>query len=155
MTKRKWVLIAIALLLAFVYIYHFSDWFKPKIIQISYTERSLPSRTPSRSSVPTILFGFGGQLYRLTEIKVVPLAAWQTNQAVAPVWHLVSNSRSAPMEFFRYGENVPDMKPAVPGARPELLETNVAYRLFLRAGSYQGQCDFQLGGRPPATSPNP
>jgi len=155
MTKRKWVLIAIALLLAFVYIYHFSDWFKPKIIQISYTERSLPSRNPSRAGFPAILFGFGGQLYQISEIKVVPLAAWQTNQTVSPVWHLVSNSRSAPMEFFRYGENVPGMKPAVPGARAEPLETNVAYRLFLRAGSYKGQCDFQLGGRPPATSPNP
>jgi hypothetical protein len=155
MTKRKWVLIAIVLLLAFVYIYHFSDWFKPKIIQISYTERSLPSRNPSRAGFPAILFGFGGQLYQISEIKVVPLAAWQTNQTVSPVWHLVSNSRSAPMEFFRYGENVPGMKPAVPGASPEPLETNVTYRLFVRAGSYKGQCDFQLGRRPPATSPNP
>jgi hypothetical protein len=155
MTKRKWVLIAIALLLAFVYIYHFSVWFKTKIIQISYTDRSFPARTPSRSSFPTILFGFGGHLYQISEIKVVPLAAWQTNLTVSPVWHLVSNSRSAPMEFFRYGEDVPGMKPAVPGARAEPLETNVTYRLLLRAGSYQGQCDFQMGGRPPAKSPNP
>ena len=59
------------------------------------------------------------------------------------------------MEFFRYGENVPGMEPAVPGASPEPLETNVTYRLLVRAGSYKGQCDFQLGGRPPATSPNP
>ncbi|MGA2685453.1 MAG: hypothetical protein ABSF51_10410 [Verrucomicrobiota bacterium] len=155
MTKRKWALIVTALLLACVYVYHFTGWFKPKIIQISYTDRSLPSRTPSRSSFPTILFGFGGQRYQLSEIKIVPLAAWQTNQAVAPVWHLISTSRSAPVEFFRYGANLAGMKPAVPGARPEPLETNVTYRLLLRAGSYKGQCDFQLGGRPPAAPPNP
>ena len=155
MTKRKWVLIAIALLLAFIYIYHFTGWFKPKIIQVSYTERSFSSRGLSRSSLPAILFGFGGQAYQLSEIKVVPLAAWQTNQAVAPVWELISSSRSAPVEFFRYGENVPGMNPPVPGARPEPLETNVTYRLLVRAGSYKGQCDFQLGGRPPAAPPHP
>jgi hypothetical protein len=154
MTKRKWALSVTALLLVCVYVYHFTGWFKPKIIQISYTERSFATRVPSRPTLPAILFGFGGQPYQLSEIKVVPLAAWQTNQAVSPVWNLISSSRSAPMEFFRYGENVPGMKPAVPGARPEPLETNVTYRLLVRAGSYQGQCDFQLGGRPPAASPN-
>jgi hypothetical protein len=155
MTKRKWALIVTALLLVCIYIYNFSGWFNPKIIQISYTERSFSSRVLSRSSLPAILFGFGGQQYQLSEIKVVPLAAWQTNRAVAPVWDLISSSRSAPVEFFRYGENVPGMKPAVPGARPEPLETNVIYRLLVRAGSYKGQCDFQLGRRPPAASPNP
>ncbi len=149
------MLIVIALVLACVYVYHFIGWLKPKIIQISYTERSLPSRVPSQARTPTILFGFEGQPYRLSEVKVVPLTVWQTNQAVAPVWYLVSNPRSAPMEFFRYGENLPGMKPAVPGARPQPLKTNIVYRLFVRAGWYKGQCDFQLGGRPPATSPNP
>jgi hypothetical protein len=155
MTRRKWALIVTALLLVGIYIYHFSGWFNPKIIEISYTERSLPSRIPSRLSFPAILFGFGGQRYRLSEIQVVPLAAWQTNSAVAPVWHLVSASRSNPVEFFRYGMTLPGMKSAVPGALPEPLETNVTYRLFVRAGSYKGQCDFQLGGRPPVAPPNP
>jgi hypothetical protein len=137
-------------MLVCVYVYHFTGWFKPKIIQISYTERALPSRAPSRSRFPAILFGFEGQRYRLSEIKVVRLAAWQTNQAAAPVWHLVSRWRSAPVDFFRYGENLPGMEPAAAGARPEPLETNVTYRLFVRAGWFKGQCDFQLGGRPPA-----
>ena len=151
MAKKQWVLLVILPVLACVYVYYFTDWFKPKIIQISYTERSSPSRVPSQSSLPTILFGFGGQRYQLSEVKVVPLATWQTNQSTAAVWHLISSSRSAPVELFRYGQNLRGMKSAVPGARPEPLESNVIYRIFVRAGSLQGQCDFRLGGRPPAT----
>lgn len=154
MTKQKLILIVAALLLACVYVYYFTGWFKPKIIPISYTERFQLSRGPSPGRSPLILFGFGGERYRLSEIKVVPLAAWQTNQAVLPVWYLVSRSRSAPVEFFSYGANLPGMEPAVPGSRAESLETNVTYRLFLRAGGYKGQCDFQLGGRPPAAPAN-
>jgi hypothetical protein len=151
MTKQKRVLIVTALLLAGVYLYHFTGWFKPKIIQISYTERYESARGSS-GRFPLVLFGFGGQRYQFSEIRVVPLAAWQTNQAIMPVWHLVSRSRSAPVEFFTYGGNLPGMEPAVAGARPEPLTTNVTYRLLVRAGGYKGQCDFQLGGRPPATS---
>ena len=155
MTKQKQILTVAALLLACVYIYYFTGWFKPKIIPISYTERYQLSLGPSSRRFPLILFGFGGERYRLSEIKVVPLAAWQTNQATTPVWYLMSRSRSAPVEFFSYGGNLPGMEPAVPGAHAAPLETNVTYRLFLRAGGYKGQCDFQLGGRPPATSPGP
>jgi hypothetical protein len=151
MTKQKRVLIVTALLLAGVYLYHFTGWFQPKIIQISYTERYQSARGPA-GRFPLILFGFGGQRYQLSEIKVVPLAAWQTNQAIMPVWHLVSRSRSAPLEFFAYGGNLPGMESAVAGTHAEPLQTNVTYRLLLRAGGYKGQCDFQLGGRPPATS---
>ena len=80
MTKQKWILIVAALLLACIYVYHFTGWFKPKIIQISYTERSLASR-PFRNNPPTVLFGFAGQPYRLSEIKVVPLASL-ANQSI-------------------------------------------------------------------------
>ena len=154
MTKQKQIFIVTALLLACVYVYYFTGWFKPKIIPVSYTERYQMARGQS-GRLPMILFGFGGERYRLSEIKVVPLAAWQTNQAIMPVWHLVAHSRSAPVEFFSYGGNLPGMEPAVPGTHAGPLETNVTYRLFLRAGLYKGQCDFQLGGRPPATSPGP
>jgi len=153
MTKQKWMFIVIALLLACIYIYHFTGWFQPKTIEISYTERPFLSRNPSRPGQPMILFGFGGQSYRVSEVEVVPLDAGRINPAAVPVWHLISDSRSAPVEFFTYGQNLPGMKPAVPGSRPEPLETNVTYRLLLRVGSLKGQCDFQPGGRP-ATSPN-
>jgi hypothetical protein len=152
MTKQKRVLIVTALLLACVYVYHFTGWFQPKIIPISCTQRFQSSRSQSSGRFPTILFGFGGQRYRLSEIKVVPLAAWQTNPAILPVWHLVARSRSEPVEFFAYGGNLPGMESGIAGTHAEPLQTNVTYRLLLRAGGYKGQCDFQLGGRPPATA---
>ena len=57
------------------------------------------------------------------------------------------------MEYFAYGQNIPGMNPAVPGTPPDPLEAHVIYRLLVRAGSAKGQCDFQLGGGPVATSP--
>ncbi len=144
------MLIVATLLLACVYVYHFTGWFKTKTIQISYTERPFLSRGPARPGQPTILFGFGGQPYQLSEVEVVPLDAGQTNPAAVPVWHLIADSRSVPLDFFVYGRNLPGMKPAMPGSRPKPLETNVTYRLLVRVGSLKGQCDFQLGGRQPA-----
>jgi hypothetical protein len=146
MTKKQWLLVGVALVFALWFIHHFVGWFKPKMIQISHTERPLMSR--ARGAPPMVLFGFEGQSYRLSEIEVVPLAAWQTNHSTAPVWHLTAKGRSAPMEFFAYGQNIPGMNPAIPGARPEPLQTNVIYRLFARAGFAKGQCDFRLSGRP-------
>jgi hypothetical protein len=150
MSKKQWVLVSVALVLAVLYVIYFTNWFKPKIIHISYTERSI--RLRGRPGTPTILFGFGGQRYRLTEIKVVPLDAWQTNHFILPVWDLNSTTNSVPMTAFSYGQRLRGMNPVVPGARPEPLQTNVTYRIFVWAGSRKGQCDFQLGGKPPADS---
>lgn len=144
MTKKQWLLLGVALVFAVLIIHHVAGWFKPEIIQVSYTQRPIMSR--SQGALPAILFGFEGRSYRLSEIKVVPLDTWQTNHSVAPLWHLISKSRSASRDHFAYGENIPGMTPAVPGSRPEALEDRVVYRLLIRAGSAKGQCDFQLGG---------
>lgn len=149
MTKKQWLLAGVALVFAVWLLHHLGGWFKPEIIQISHTERPLMSR--SSSAPPMVLFRFEGKSYRLSEIEVVPLAEWQTNQSMAPLWHLVAKSRSRPLEYFTYGQNIPGMNPAIPGARPEPLEANVIYRLLVRAGSARGQCDFHLGGGPAAT----
>jgi len=150
MSKKQWLLIGAALVFAVLIIHHLAGWFKPEMIQISYSERPLMPR--SRGALPMVLFGFEGQSYRLSKIEVVPLAAWQTNHSTAPVWYLTAKSRSAPVQYFVYGQNIPGMNPVIPGVRPEPLETNITYRLFARAGFAQGQCDFQLGGKP-ASSP--
>ena len=92
--------------------------------------------------------------YGLTEIKVVPLVEWQTDHSVLPLWHLVSDSKSEPIKFFLYGQNIDGMKPAMPGAQPKPLETNVVYRLFVSAGSIKSQHDFQIGGKPAIISTN-
>jgi len=147
MEKRQWILTTIALVLVGVYIYFFTGWSKPKAIHISYTERPMRSRLPG-VTIATVAFGFD-QPYRLTEVKVVPLAAWQTNQAVLPIWHLISDSKSAPTKFFLYGQDIPGLKPAAPGARPQPLQTHVAYRIFVAAGKIKGQHDFEIGGKRP------
>ena len=85
--------------------HYFTNGFNPKVMRFSYTER--PAASCSRNSLPMVLFGFEGQRCLLLETKVVLLRAWQTNQSVAPLWHLSSNSRSTPMEFFQYGQNLP------------------------------------------------
>jgi hypothetical protein len=137
MTRRQWFLVGFALVLAAVYVCFFTNWFQHKDIRISSTSRT------------ALTFGLDRE-YRLTEVKVVPLAAWQTNPAVMPVWHLTGDRKSEPVKFFLYGENIPGMKTFVPGAIPAPLENNVTYRLFVSAGSTRGQHDFQIGSKPSA-----
>jgi hypothetical protein len=153
MDKRQWFLCTVAIVLAGLYICFFTDWFKPTIIQISHTTRPMPSRSSRSATTVALTFGLD-RYYRLTEIKVVPLAEWQTDHSVLPLWHLVSNSKSAPTKFFFYGQNISRMKLFLPGMQPKPLETNVVYRLFVSAGSVNGQHDFQIGGKPPTPSTN-
>jgi hypothetical protein len=90
-----------------------------------------------------LIFGVNRQL-RFTELKVVPLAGFETNKSVLPVWHLVSDSNSAPVKSFFYGQFIGGMRPAIKGVRPEPLETNVTYRLLVTAGKIKGEHDFEL-----------
>jgi len=147
MPRKQWFLLAVALVLTVVYVWHFTDWFQHKDIHISSTARAGLARSRDAGTSANVAFGLDRE-YRLTELKVVPLAAWQTNPAVITVWHLVGNRKSTPLEFFIYGEKIGGMQPAVPGAKPEPLENSVTYRLFVSAGSVKGQHDFWIGGKP-------
>jgi len=149
MNKRKFILIAVALALAGVYVVCFTDWFKPKTIQISHTVRPgrFGNRPGATANAPLLAFGLGGD-YMLTEIKVVPLAALQANPLAQPVWHLVSDSNSVPISRLTYGQGIRGMKPEVPGVRPQPLQPNVTYRLLLQAGLLKGQHDFRLRPTP-------
>ncbi|MGD1089565.1 MAG: hypothetical protein ABR955_12715 [Verrucomicrobiota bacterium] len=147
MERKQWILVVIAFLLAGIYVVYFTDWFRHKSIQIHYTSRPMPSRIPRGAASPMVMFGFDKN-FRLTEVKVVLLAEWQTNRDTPPVWHLISDSKSAPVERFIYGQNIRGMKPAIPGAQAELLESNLTYRIFVQAGSLKGQRDFQIGVHP-------
>ncbi len=147
MTKKNWLLIAAAIALMAVYVVYFTDLFRPKTIRIFYTTRNLMGqRGPQASALPNLTFGLN-TAFKLTEVRVVPLAEWQTNQQVLPVWHLVSDSNSVPVKMFHYGWRIPGMKPAVSGKRADPLESNVVYRIFVAAGKLKGQHDFELGGQ--------
>jgi len=147
MNKKTIALFGLLLLLAAIYVVGFTDWFRPRTIHIAFARRPVRFHAPGRAPADLLMFGLGKD-YQLTEIKVVPLAAWQTNQLVLPVWHLVGHPRSRPINYFIYGQRIEGLVPAVKGARPQPLQPGVTYRLFVTAGPVKGWRDFQSQGAP-------
>ena len=146
MPRKNLFLLLLLAALVCVYAVYFSGWFAPKTFKIFHTSRNLRPMRPglTRSGILTSLqFGLNREL-KLTELKVVPLAVWQTNQHALPLWHLVSDSNSVPVKTFFYGQNIPGLHPAIKGTHSDLPETNVTYRLFLTAGKFSAQHDFEL-----------
>jgi hypothetical protein len=141
MKKKDFILIAFALVLAGVYVVYFTDWFKTKTIHISHTSR--PSGGRDGQSAMRLSFALG-DYYNLTEVKVVPLAALQTDPLAQPVWHLVSDSGSDDVDHFFYGQKINGMDPAVEGAQADPLQPGVTYRLFIAAGKIKGRHDFEI-----------
>ncbi len=141
--KRNRFLIVGAFLLAAVYAVYFTDWFKPKTLQIHHIYRDLSARPPRDGMLPALIFGLNRPC-RLTEIKVVPLAAYQINQSILPLWHLVSDSNSVPVNVFFYGQRIRGLKPEVPGTHAQPLTNGVTYRLIVTAGKFRGEHDFEL-----------
>ena len=145
MTKKNWLLVIILMVLSGIYVFYFTDWFKPKTIHISHTSRATRPRHGKKlddqpATVP-VTFGVEPEC-RLTEITVVPLAAWQTNRNALPVWHLVASSNSVAIKMFTYGQRLRGLEPAVPGTRAGSLQPGVTYRLFVAAGDAKGEHDF-------------
>jgi hypothetical protein len=144
MTKKNWLLIGVALVLCAVYAVFFTDWFKSKHMQIFHTTRAMRVRVKDKVNlVPQLIFGLNRQ-FKLTEITVVPLAEYETNNRVLPVWHLVTDSNSVPVKSFNYGQPLRGMRSAVAGSRPQPLATNVMYRMMISAGATEGQHDFEV-----------
>ena len=150
MNKKSFILIAIALVLAGVYVVCFTGLFRPKIIQIAKTSR--PVRTSRTGATTSQVFFALDNDYSLTEVKVVSIAALQTNKLAQPIWHLVSDSGSDDVNLFPYGQQISGMDSAVAGTEAGPLQPGVMYRLFVAAGKAKGQLDFQLGI--PAVSPS-
>ena len=145
MTKKVWMLIALAVALGGFSLYLNKDWFAKDHIQIY--DRSRPARAVFRrggaadSAIDPIVFGFDRKLM-LNSLKVIPLSALETNKYAQPVWHLVSDSNSLPIKAFTYGMKIPGMRPAVADVRLQPLEPDVKYRLLIEAGAFKGEHDF-------------
>jgi hypothetical protein len=152
MTRKTWMLIGLALTLAVVYAVFFAHWVKPGTINIYHVTRpsGYAMQTRRNGPAPPITFNLQGD-YNLTEIKAVSLAAWQANPNAQPVWHLVADSGTGPVNTFIYGQTIRGLKPAVPGAQPQPLQPDVVYRLFVTAGKFRGQHDFKISGSAPET----
>jgi hypothetical protein len=143
MTKKNWLVIFFLLAMTTIYVVWFSDWFKPRAVQIFHTYRNLHPRLQRDGVLPSLIFGLGQPL-KITEIKVVPLAEFQTNPNVVPLWHLISDSNSVPIKSFFYGQNIRGLRPEFKGVHSQSPETNVTYRLFVCAGKIKGTNDFEL-----------
>jgi hypothetical protein len=158
MTKRNWFLIFTALVLAGVYIFYFTDWFTPKVIHIISTNQRVTrirrARNPNADSTTVPIIFKLGRPYKLTELKVVALDEWQANKNCLPLWHLIADTNSVPIDRpFIYGQNIRGMKPEVPGLRAQPLQPGVKYRLFVTDGSAKGEHDFQPVAKPGEASP--
>jgi hypothetical protein len=146
MTKKNWLTMIVLLGLAGVYAFCFTDWFKPKIIHITSinARTTRGNRANTDSTTIPIIFKLG-RPYKLTELKVVDLGEWQTNENCRPLWHLIADTNSAPIERpFYYGQRLRGLKPEVPGARAQPLQAGVTYRLFVTDGKAKGQHDFEV-----------
>ena len=148
MTKNGIALSVIAVLLAAVYVYAFTDWFRSETIQIIPTIRpgrvSAVPRDPDQAAVYPVSFAFSGK-YKLTSVKVLAADDLATNKFPTPLWHLVpeiSNSNSVPVKSIVYGYPVKGMKPAVARMQPEPLSPDVDYVLQIEAGSIKSQTNF-------------
>jgi hypothetical protein len=147
MTTKQWTLIVLAVVLAGFSLYLNRDWFAGENIQIHH--RSRPARAGffrrgrPTASVPTdpIFFAFDRKL-KLTSLKVIPVSEIETNKYPHPIWHLVSDSNSVPVEAWSYAIPIRGMRPSVKGATPDPLVPGVKYRLLLEAGKLKAQDDF-------------
>lgn len=140
------ILSVVAVILAGAYVYFFTDLFYKQTIQIIPSVRpgrasSIP-RNPGEKDVYPVAFKLDGN-YKLTSIKVVAASDLATNKYPAPLWHLVSDSNSAPTKAILYGLPIRGLKPKVPQARPEPLQPDVDYILMIEAGNIKGQTNFQ------------
>ena len=146
MTPKAKLLLACAVVLGILYVIFFTDLFRKKSMQILV--KMTPGRASAiprpRDSAPVYPVSFKlNQAYRLTSVKVVNTAEYATNRHTLPLWHVVSDSNSAPQHVIVYGApRIPGMRSSVARAKPQPLEAGVQYTLLVEAGKLKGQTNF-------------
>lgn len=146
MTPKAKLLLACAAVLGIVYVIFFTDLFRKQNMQILV--QMTPGRASAiprpRDSAPVYPVSFKlNKAYRLTSVKVVNTAEHATNRFAPPLWHVVSDSNSAPQHVIVYGApRIPGMRSTVPRAKPQPLEAGVQYTLLVEAGKLKGQTNF-------------
>jgi len=147
MTKKQVLSILLTVVVGGAWLYANRDWFASDRIQIH--TRVVPAglgggrfSAPASGAQPgPVMFEWERKL-KLKTVRVVPVAAIETNKYAHEIWHLVSDSNSVPTRGFIYGMFVPGMRPAVKDIDPEPLVPGEKYRLFLQAGSVKIEHDF-------------
>jgi hypothetical protein len=148
-SRRNLLIASVALVVTGLFAYVYRDAFRPDEIQITHRVVVGPpvrglSRTNQNLKVTQLVFGLD-QKRELTEIKVINAAALESGTNTAPLWHVISDSNSIPVKVFAYGDHIRGLRPLVKKSRPIPLESNVTYRLVVRAGRATGQHDFSVG----------
>ncbi|MEI6780585.1 MAG: hypothetical protein WCQ21_06640 [Verrucomicrobiota bacterium] len=147
MTRKPFMLIALAVLLGGFSLYLNRDWFAREDIQIHHRSRPgrggfVPRNRPIASvETDPIFFAFDRKL-KLTSLKVIPVSEIESNKYPHPILHLISKSNSVPITDWSYGTPIRGMQPAVQGATPDPLEPGVKYRLIIEAGKLKIEDDF-------------
>jgi hypothetical protein len=141
MNKSTVVWISLLVILAGVYVYYFTDWLVRPTIQI------IPQSRPNKKSslnpdVYLTSFMLDGS-YKLTSIRVYKASEIKTNKYASPIWHMVSESNSAPVKVVHYGVPIVGMKPSIPKSRPQPLEPDITYNIVIEAGKIKGEKEFQ------------
>jgi hypothetical protein len=155
MTRKHWILIALAILLGGISLYLNQDWFAKDNIQILARSRPMRegyfrrgNRQDALAAVNPVFFTFNRKL-KLTSLKVIPVHQIETNKYPQPIWELVSDSNSIPVKDLIYGMPIRGMRPRVKGATPDPLEPGVKYRLMVAAGPLKAEHDFETVARTP------
>jgi len=157
MSKKQWTVIALVVVLGGLSFYLNKDWFSRDNIQIyhrsrparaSLLARGRGNRSTDNADIDPITFGFDRKV-KLTELKVIPVSAIETNKYPQPIWHLISESNSIPIKDFFYGTPIQGMHPAIKGAAPDPLEPGVKYRLIADVGPLKLEHDFTPVPRTP------
>jgi len=157
MSRKEYILVGFVMLLVGVYVVFFTNWFKPKVMRIEHSTRSLREAWSGGQRVdPTGKQELGNvtftlhRRYKLTSVKVVPLGEFLTNKYVPATWELVSKSGSDPIDGFAYGMSIPGMVAARELLAPEPLQPGLEYRLMVEAGGLKAEHDFKASGAPMA-----
>jgi hypothetical protein len=123
-----------------IYLVFFTDGTKARKIQI--LKAVYPAGILPGTSSPTMVFSLD-KPYALTSIKVVETEEAKTNKFPHELWHMIATPSAQPVKTFRYGADVPGMKPYLPSAQPEALDPDETYSLVVESGRLKGELHFQ------------
>ncbi len=159
MTGKKVLSIAALLIVVGgIYFYLFGGSLRRRELQMHVSIRPRVGARPRQPGTAVnnqplprmIAVVFDGGPRALSSVEVYQADELATNKDAKPVWHLVSETNSAPVEDFVYGWQIRGMHPAVKGARAQALQPDTTYRVVVHSGSIEGHHDFKT---PPEDAP--
>jgi hypothetical protein len=153
MNLKGIILSTVTIALAVVYAVYFTDWFRPKNIQIITQIRPMFRPGTGQGAYP-VAFGLNAK-YQLTSIQVYPAKALATNELAPPVWSLEGTPKSNPVKAFSYAGEVPGMKPVLAGIPAVPLQIGEEYLLVIEADGKTGKTNFFAGGVAPPVAQAP